>query len=68
MPKYYIKSGHIKFIIDRNNPDIAIIDTLKFYQGKNIIRAPKICIGESGFDSFKKWKCFDINDYLKKVK
>ena len=65
MPKYYIKSGQIKFIIDRENEESAILDTLKIYKNKKILTGPKICISERGFESYKKWKCYDTSYYLK---
>lgn len=67
MPKYYVKSGQIKHIIDRKNYDTAIIDTLIFYKGKGLMTGPKICISETGFQDFTKWICYDIEDYLKRT-
>lgn len=68
MPKYYIKSGQIKFIIHRNNHNDAILDTLRYYDGKGFMTGPKICVSEVGFDSFKSWKCYDTDIYIKKIK
>lgn len=65
MPKYYVKSGQIKFIIDARNPISAIKKTIKFYLNKNHkpMRSSKICVSEIGFDSFKSWTCFDSKDF-----
>ena len=65
MPKYYVKSGQIKYIIDRNNHKDAILATLKFYKGKGLISGPKICVSEIGFEDFHKWICYDTDEYLK---
>ena len=67
MPKYYVKSGEIKYIIDCNDEASAILSALYHYKNKNIIPAPKICISETGFEDFKKWKCFDTDEFLKKI-
>lgn len=65
MPKYYVKSGQIKFIIDAIDHDSAIYTALEFYRGKGKITGPRICVSETGFDDFKNWKCYDTDDYLK---
>lgn len=67
MPKYYVKSGQIKYIIDCNDPMSAILSALSHYKGKNIITGPKICVSEQGFDSYKQWKCYNTNECIKKV-
>ena len=68
MPKYYIKSGQIRYTIDRKDYITAILDTLLFYKGKGVLTGPKICISETGFEDFKKWICYDTDNYLKQVK
>jgi len=65
MPKYYIKSGQIKHIIDRENHDSAILDTLKYYKGRGLLTGVKICISEKGFETFKEWTCYDSYKYIK---
>lgn len=67
MPKYYVKSGQIKYIIDRHDHESAIIDTLKHYAGKGLMTSFKICISEQGFEDFRKWICYDTDDYMKKL-
>jgi hypothetical protein len=67
MPKYYIKSGQLKFIIDSADHVTAILAALMRFKGKGMITGPKICISEVGFDSFKEWKCYDTDEYLKKI-
>jgi len=66
MPKYYIKSGQIKFIIDREDYEQAILDTLQYFSNTKKKYGYKICVSEQGFDTFKNWKCYDIEKYLKK--
>lgn len=68
MPKYYIKSGDIKYIIDRNNHDEAILRALQVCKSKGCIAATKICISETGFKNHKLWKCYNTSDYLKNLK
>jgi hypothetical protein len=68
MPKYYVKSGQIKYILDRKDHETAIIDTLKAYKNRGFLTGPKVCISENGFDSYKTWKCYDTSDYLKQIK
>lgn len=67
MPKYYVKSGQIKFIINRNTKDQAILDTLRYYNGKGFMSGPKICVSEVGFESFKSWDCYDTDKYMKRI-
>lgn len=67
MPKYYVKSGQIKYIIDRDNHEDAILDTLKHYHGKGLMTSFKICISEQGFEDFRQWKCYDTDGFMKKL-
>lgn len=67
MPKYYVKSGQIKYIVDTTDETSAILSALYNYKGKGLMTGPKICVSEKGFESFKDWNCYDIDDYLKKV-
>ena len=67
MPKYYVKSGDIKYIIDTTDPESAILSALYHYKRKNIVSGPRICVSETGFDDFKNWKCYDTDYYLKKL-
>lgn len=65
MPKYYIKSGQIKYIIDSANHTTAILAVLRAYKDKKIMRGPKICVSEKGFKDHKSWKCYDADNFLK---
>lgn len=67
MPKYYIKSGDIRYIIDTTDPESAILSALYHYKKKTIIYGSRICVSETGFEDFQNWKCYDIDDFLKKV-
>lgn len=67
MPKYYIKSGDIRYIVDTTDPESAILSALYHYKNKNVIPAHRICVSETGFDDFKNWKCYDTEDYVKKI-
>lgn len=67
MPKYYVKSGQIKFIIDCTDHICAILAALTYYKGRGVLSGPKICVGEQGFEDFKKWKCYNTDDYTKKI-
>lgn len=68
MPKFYVKSGQIKYIIDRKSYKEAIIDTLKYYKYRGFMVGAKICVSEKGFDSFKEWFCYDISDFMEQIK
>lgn len=65
MPKYYVKSGQVKYIIDRPDYLIAINDTLKAFKGKGLSTALKICISEVGWN--KETTCYDTDEFLKKL-
>lgn len=67
MPKFYVKSGQIKFIIDTSDHLTAILAALKRFKGKGVMTGPKICVSETGFDSFKNWKCYNTDDFMKKI-
>lgn len=67
MPKYYVKSGQIKFIIDCTDHRCAILASLTHYKDKKVIAGPKICVGEQGFEDFKKWKCYNTDQFLKDI-
>jgi hypothetical protein len=67
MPKYYVKSGQIKYIIDCANHEMAIVSALKHYKGRGIMTGPRICISEQGFEDFKQWKCYDTDEYMKRA-
>jgi hypothetical protein len=67
VPKYYIKSGEIKYIVDTTDETSAILSALYHYKKKSVMTGPKICVSEKGFESFKDWNCYDIDYYLKKV-
>lgn len=67
MPKYYVKSGQIKFIIDTKDHITAIFAALKRFKGRGIVTGPKICVSETGFEDFKNWTCYDTDNFLKEV-
>lgn len=67
MPKYYIKSGDIKLIIDKPNHDQAIMSALQLYKNSNKIASHKICISEQGFEDFKNWICYDTYNFTKRL-
>jgi hypothetical protein len=67
MPKYYIKSGQIKYIIDCNDAVSAILAALYHFKGRGILTGPKVCVSESGFEDFKNWKCYNTDEFLKKL-
>jgi hypothetical protein len=64
MPKYYIKSGDIRFIIDSSDHISAILSCLKRYKRSKKQTSNKICISETGFENFKNWDCFDTNKFI----
>jgi len=66
MPKYYVKSGNLKFIIDCLDQETAITKSINRYRGRGLMLGPKICISEQGFEDFKNWTCYDSDDFLKK--
>lgn len=67
MPKYYVKSGQIKFIIDTSDHTSAILAAIRYYKGKGIMIGYRICVSEQGFEDFKQWTCYDTDEYLKKA-
>lgn len=67
MPKFYVKSGNLKFIIDKKNHKEAIKAALTHAKQKNIMTGLRICYSEQGFVSFKEWVCEDIENYLKEI-
>jgi hypothetical protein len=67
MPKYYVKCGDIRYIIDTTDPESAILSALYHYKKKTIVYGSRVCVSETGFEDFKNWKCYDIDDFLKKV-
>ena len=66
MPKYYVKSGNLKFIIDCSDHTAAIILAIKRYKGRGLMLGPKICVSEQGFEDFRNWTCYDSDTYLNK--
>ena len=66
MPKYYVKSGHLKFVIDCSDHETAIMTAIKRYKGRRYMIGPKICISEQGLEDFKNWTCYDSDTYLNK--
>ena len=64
MPKYYIKSGNLRLIIDAESEDHAIIKALQRSRKKGIMLGHKICIDEKGFSCTQK-QCFDITNFKK---
>jgi len=65
MPKYYVVSGQIKFIIDAKDELTAILATVSHYRGKGLLFGPQICINQKGFTAQKsKQKCYDTDKFL----
>ena len=60
MPKYYIKSGTMRFTIDAIDQNSAIEKTLLYYKDKKKMIGSKICISETGFMDHNKWKCIEF--------
>lgn len=67
MSKFYVKSGDLRFIIDREKYRDAIKEALIFAKNNSIIIGPKICISEKGFQTFKEWTCYDTKEYLQRT-
>ena len=67
MPKYYIKSGELKYIIDCNDHQSAILSALYHYKNKKVLTGTKICVSETGFEDHSKWKCYDTDKFLKNI-
>lgn len=67
MPKYYVKSGQIKFVIDCSDAISAILAALRRYKGKGIMTGPKICVSETGFEDHSKWTCYETDEYMKRA-
>ena len=67
MPKYYVKSGQIRYIIDSQDHESAILAALKNYKGRGLMSGPRICVSEQGFDDYKAWVCYDIDDFMKRA-
>jgi len=67
MPKYYVKSGQINYIIDSTDEISAILATLKYYKGKGMMSSLKICVSENGFDDSTNWICYDTDEYMRKI-
>ena len=67
MPKYYVKSGDLKYIIDCTDHKSAILAALYHFKGRQIMTGPKICISETGFINIKTWKCYDTQNYIKDI-
>jgi len=53
MPKYYVRSGQLYFIIDAIDHGGAILATLKYFKGRGLTSHEKICVTEVGFDDNK---------------
>lgn len=66
MPKYYVISGQIKEIIDKNSHKEAIEFIIDKYNGKGFLTVAKICVSETGWSS--NLVCYDTDDFLRKNK
>jgi len=62
MPKYYIQSGSMQSVIDKQTIESAILAVLEKFYGKGIIFSPTICVSERGWH---KDDCFDTDFFLK---
>lgn len=67
MPKFYIKSGNLKFVIDKHDHKEAIKNALIYAEQHSIMTGLRVCYSEQGFVSFKEWVCEDIENYLKEI-
>lgn len=67
MPKYYVKSGDIRFIVDTSDYVTAILAALRKYKGKGFITGPKICVSETGFNDHSRWTCYDTQEFLRQT-
>ena len=65
MPKYYIISGQIKEIIDRQSHRDAILYIIKKYKGKGLITVTKICVSETGWST--NLTCYETDSFLKEI-
>jgi len=65
MPKYYVQTGQMKYVVDKPNSDEAIICTLKHFKGKGLVTHSKICVSEFGWG--KRLKCYDTDEFLKEI-
>lgn len=64
MPKYYIVSGQLKYIVDCNDPESAIMSGIHYAKEQGIDLGIKICVSEKGFSDSE--KCYDTEKYNKK--
>jgi hypothetical protein len=53
--------------VDTTDPESAILSALYHYKKKTVVYGSRVCVSETGFEDFKNWKCYDIDDFLKKV-
>jgi hypothetical protein len=67
MPKYYVTSGQMKFIIDSADEISAILATFRHYKGKGKMPAPTVCVSEHGFDHSENLTCYDTDKYMKQA-
>jgi len=67
MPKYYVRSGQLYFIIDAIDHGGAILATLKYFKGRGLTSHEKICVTEVGFDDNKHISCYNTDEYLRKL-
>jgi hypothetical protein len=65
MPKYYVQTGQMRYVIDKTSHHDAIMATLKYFKGKGLLTNLKICVSEIGWT--KKLKCYDTDDFLKGI-
>jgi len=63
MPKYYVKSGQIKEIVDRKSHKEAILFAIEKYKGKGLLTLAKICVSETGFST--NLTCYNTDDFLR---
>lgn len=67
MPKYYVKSGQIKYIVECTDHICAILAALTHFKGRGLITGPKICVSEKGFEIKEKKDCYDTDKFLGKI-
>jgi hypothetical protein len=64
MPKFYILSGQLKYIVDSNSHESAIFFAIEYAREYMISLGSKICISEKGFKDRK--NCYNTDEYIKR--
>lgn len=68
MPKYYVKSGQIKYIVECTDHICAILAALTHFKGRGLVTGPQICVSEKGFEPrVRDIECYDTDTFLKRI-